>query len=422
MKILFLAHRTPYPPDKGDKVRSFHLLSYLAKRHDVSLVYYVDDRRDFAHAPYLRSLCTGQAIAVGLNRSLAKCRALFSLLTGRSFTEGYYSSGSFRRALERALRDGPFDAVFAFSSAMAPYARPVGANIKIIDFVDVDSDKWGQLAKISTSPVSFLYGLEQKRLCRLEVEISGWAQWSLFVSAAEADLFRKQGGQGAIEFLPNGTNLELRRLPRDSVPAQSADRTGPDQAGPAKIIFVGTMDYYPNVDAVQYFAKDIFPLIRKKFPHAVFQIVGRSPTKAVRRLRDIDGVQVVGEVDDIRAYLVQADLSVAPMRVARGVQNKVLEAMAMGVPVVASPSATQGIEVFEGDEVLIGSSPEEFAFKVITLLADAELRRAITKRAWKKMKQLYNWDTIGLKLETFLTPPVEETLSSDGNKISTGRL
>src|SRR5258705_489915 len=183
------------------------------------------------------------------------------------------------------------------------------------------------------------------------------------------------------------------------------------------MIFVGTMDYFPNVDAVQYFVKDIFPLIREKFPHAVFQIVGRSPTKAVRRLRDIDGVQVVGEVDDIRTYLVQADLSVAPMRVARGVQNKVLEAMAMGVPVVASPSATQGIEVFEGDEVLIGSSPEEFAFKVITLLADAELRRAITKRAWKKMKQLYNWDTIGLKLETFLIPPVGETLSSDGNKI-----
>jgi polysaccharide biosynthesis protein PslH len=402
MKILFLAHRTPYPPDKGDKVRSFNLLSHLAKRHELSLVYWVDDSRDLDHASYLRSLCKGLVIPVRLKRGLAMARALWALLTGRSFTEGYYGSVSFQHAVERTLSNGVFDAVFVFSSAVASYAKNIDSKIKIIDFVDVDSDKWGQLAKVSPFPLSMLYRLEQKRLLDFDVEISRWASSSLFVSAAEAALFRQQGGKGAIEFLANGTDLELRRLPVGQMPFHTAGREGVRQPDGPRLIFVGTMDYYPNIDAVQYFAKEIFPLIRQQFPRAIFQIVGRSPTKAVRRLNHIDGVQVLGEVSEVRSYLLQADVSVAPMRIARGVQNKVLEAMAMGIPVVASPAAIQGIEVTDGEDVLTGASPEEFALKVTMLLTDAELRKAITKRAWNTMKQLYNWELIGTKLEALL--------------------
>lgn len=422
MKILFLAHRTPYPPNKGEKIRAFHVLSNLAKRHEVSLVYWVDDPRDFDHTPFLRSLCRGRVVPVRMVRALGKCRAVMSLLMGRSFTEGFYSSRSFQRAIDGALGDGPFDAVFVFSSAIATYAQRIDAKIKIVDFVDVDSDKWSQLAKVSAFPLSLLYRLEQKRLSRLESKISSWASWSLFISAAEAELFRKQGGKGAIEFLPNGTDLELRRLPLDQMPFYPAKDETAKQSKGARLIFVGTMDYYPNIDAVQYFAKDIFPLIRQKFPQAVFQIVGRSPAKSVRRLNAIAGVEVLGEVSDIRYYLLHADVSVAPMRIARGVQNKVLEAMAMGVPVVASPSAIQGIEVSEGYEVLTGSSAEEFALKVTTLLSDSDLRRTITKRAWNKMKQLYNWDVVGAKLETFLGAlPVKESIRPDDSEISMGR-
>lgn len=422
MKILFLAHRTPYPPDKGDKIRSFHLLSHLARKHDVTLVYFVDDPRDQAHAANLNSLCNGKAIPVRLHRWWGKCRALWSLLIGRSFTEGFYNSRAFRVALNNVLRAGPFDAVFAFSSGVAPCAARVSARNKIVDFVDVDSDKWGQMATTAPFLLSWLYGLEQNRLSRLETAISAWAGFSLFVSQAEADLFRARGGQGTIEVLPNGTQLELRRLPRDSV-STTRNEVSENSARSVRIIFVGTMDYYPNIDAVQYFAQEIFPRIRQKFPQALFQIVGRSPAPAVRRLDAIDGVQVVGEVSDVRAYLINADVSVAPMRIARGVPNKVLEAMGMGIPVVASTGAIRGIDVVGGEEILIGDNPEEFAAQVITLLSDREVQRAVTKRAWKKMQRAYNWEAIGERLETLLHPCVSDDRpgSEAGGKVSTGQ-
>jgi sugar transferase (PEP-CTERM/EpsH1 system associated) len=422
MKILFLAHRTPYPPDKGDKIRSFHLLSHLAQKHDVALVYFVDDPRDQAHAANLNSLCKGKAIAVRLHRWWGKCRALWSLLIGRSFTEGFYDSRAFRLAVDNLVGTGPFDAVFAFSSGVAPYAARISAHSKIVDFVDVDSDKWGQMAKSSRFALSWLYRLEQKRLSRLETAVSAWAGYSLFVSQTEVDLFRAQGGRGTIEVLPNGTELELRRLPRDPI-ATLSNGLNENSARSVKIIFVGTMDYYPNVDAVQYFAQEIFPRIREKFPLAVFQIVGRSPAPAVRRLGTIDGVQVVGEVSDVRAYLVGADVSVAPMRIARGVPNKVLEAMGMGIPVVATTAAIRGIDVVGGEEILIGNSSEEFAAQVVTLLSDHQVRRAVTKRAWKKMQRAYNWEAIGARLEILLHPgmPANRSGSEVGDKVSNGQ-
>lgn len=410
MKILFLSHRTPYPPNKGEKIRAFHVLSNLVKHHDVTLVYWVDDPSDFAHTSFLRSLCRGQVVPLRLNRFRAKCRALFSLLRGRSFSEGYYSSRAFQSAVRRVCSGGGFDVVYAFSSSVAFYARKIESKVKIVDFVDVDSDKWGQLAEVSTFPLSILYRLEQKRLLGYELEVSRWADRSVFISATEAQLFKAKGGAGTIDVLPSGMELELRRLPRDQVPFCSLGGPNGGTTPMIKVIFVGTMNYYPNVDAASYFAKEIFPLIRQQFPKAEFIIVGRSPAKAVRQLKNIDGVFVVGEVRDTRPYLLSADVSVAPMRLARGVQYKVLEAMAMGIPVVATAAAIQGIDVRGEEELLVGNSAEGFAAQVIRLLSDAELRKTITKRAWNKMHQLYSWDAIGAKLEAFLTPVPKRSL------------
>lgn len=419
MKILFLAHRTPYPPDKGDKIRSFHLLSHLARRHDVTLIYFVDEARDRAHSAQLNSLCKGKAFAVRRHRWWGNCRGLAALLAGRSLTEGFYDSRAFRRAVKNARCAGRFDAVFAFSSGVAPYAARVPAARKLVDFVDVDSDKWAQLAETARLPLSLLYRLEHKRLSRLEIAVTAWATRSLFVAQTEADLFRARGGGGVIEVLPNGTQLELRRLPRTAAPAPPVDANG--GAAPAKIVFIGTMDYPPNVDAVEYFAREIFPRIREQFPRALFQIGGRAPTPAVRRLGAIDGVEVVGEVADVRAYLVGADVSVAPMRIVRGVPNKVLEAMGMGIPVVATPAAIQGIDVVDGEEILTASSAEAFAAQVMRLLRDHDLGRALTARAWKKMKRDYDWDAIGARLEALLSPQDRAATASDDVAPSTFR-
>jgi sugar transferase (PEP-CTERM/EpsH1 system associated) len=403
MKILFLAHRTPYPPDKGDKIRSYNLLAQLAKRHEVTLVYWVDEVKDLAQTTFLQSLCRGRVFPIWMNSLAAICRALISLLRGRSFSQGYYGAKSFKRAVDSALREGPFDVVYVFSSAIASYAREIEGATKIIDFVDVDSDKWGQLAAVSRFPLSTLYRLEQKRLSSFEVDISSWAHLSLFVSSADAELFKKQAGKGRIEVLPNGTDMDLRDLPIEPHSLELTDLKIHAQHSGARLIFVGTMNYDPNIDAVVYFAREIFPLIRQKFPQAELEIVGRSPNRSVRRLASVDGIRVVGEVPDVRSHLLYADVSLAPMRVARGVQNKVLEAMAMGVPVVATPAAIQGLEVTHGVELLIGKTPQEFAAHVVQLLSDAELRRKITERARRKLNETYNWDIIGRRLEIFLT-------------------
>ena len=415
MRILFLAHRTPYPPNKGEKIRAFNLLSHLTKFHDVTLLYWVDDPQDLNHTPFLRALCRGRVIPVRLNRTLAMARALRSLLQGRSFTEGFYSAIPFQRELDGVLCGAPFDAVFVFSSAVAVYAEKIDAKRKIVDFVDLDSLKWRQLAEASRFPLSLLYRLEHRRLSKFEIAVSKWATRSVFVSDAEAELFQKTGGQGAIESISNGTDLELRRLPLEQIPYHLAAADGGSPAEGEKLIFVGTMDYSPNIDAVRYFAQDIFPLIRQKFCRAVFEIVGRRPPKSVRRLSQIKGVRVVGEVDDVRAYLVRADVSVAPMRIARGVQNKVLEAMAVGVPVVATLPAIEGIKISDGEEVLIGTTPAEFANQVIRVLSDKELRKAVTKKAWNKMNQCYNWQLVGVKLDQLLASPPTSTSNTITN-------
>jgi len=422
MKILFLAHRTPYPPNKGEKIRAFHFLSHLAISNEVTLVYWVDDPRDLSHTQFLSSVCRGPVLPVRLNRWGAMWRAFLALLSGRSFTEGFYGGSRFQRAVDKALRSGPFDAIFVFSSAVTGYAKHIPAKCKIVDFVDVDSDKWGQLAEASPFPVSWLYRREQKYLCRFEIAASRWASQSVFVSSAEAELFRKNGGVGSIGYLPNGTDLDLRRLPLGQLPfhAPESDRSVP-LSGP-KLIFVGTMDYYPNVDAVRYFAHDIFPLIRQEFPDANFEIVGRSPTKAVRSLSRLEGVRVVGEVAEVRSYLIQADISVAPMRIARGVQNKVLEAMALGLPVVATPLAIEGIEVRDEVEVLVATDCERFAHQVVRLLRDADFRKGMTKRARNKMNQCYNWDAIGAKLEQLLgSVPASDLPVSAVSQVSAGQ-
>lgn len=411
MRILFLAHRTPYPPNKGEKIRAFHLLSHLAKSHEVTLLYWVDDPDDLNHTPLLRSLCRGRVIPIRLNRSLAMLRASLSWLTGRSLTEGFYGSKLFEKELNNVLSGQTFDAVFVFSSAVALYAKNLDCVTKIVDFVDVDSDKWGQLARVSSFPRSFLFRVEQQRLSKFEISISKWSSVSLFVSRAEAELFKQIGGKGRIEFLSNGTDLELRRLPLEHIPFHVGGANRVRQLNAPTLVFVGTMDYYPNIDAVRFFVEEIFPLIRQKFSQASFEIIGRRPTKSVQRLNKIDGIRVVGEVSDVRSHIVRADLSVAPMRIARGVQNKVLEAMAVGVPVVATPLAIEGIEVRDGEDVLVGSSREEFAAQVTRLLTDSELRRALTKKAWNKMNQFYNWHCIGAKLEKllFTAPSVKST-------------
>ena len=403
MKILFLAHRTPFPPNKGEKIRAYHILAQLAKRHSVSVIYWMDSPEDIDHVNVLRKLCRGAVVPIRLYSPGAMLRAMKSLFRGRSFSQGYFCSPKFQSSVDQLVRDGEYNLVYAFSSVMAQSIMGIHDIPTIVDFVDVDSDKWGQLARFKSFPLSSLYRLEQARLSRYEVTVSRWARRSLFVSQAEADLFKELGGSGSIAVLPNGVDLDLRRLPQRE--GHSRVMHGPSSAEnlpSAKLLFVGTMNYYPNTDAVLYFVREILPLIQKQYPQAKFEIVGRFPPNSVRKLDGVGGVRVLGEVADVRSYLVQADVSVAPIRIARGVQNKVLEAMSVGVPVVSTSEAVKGIQVTRGEEILIGDSPQEFAAQVARVLSDDALYERIACKARSRVAESYSWKSAGAQLNEII--------------------
>ena len=363
--LLLLTHRIPYPPNKGDKIRSFHLLEYLSRHYRVHLGTFVDDPADLGYLDSLIPYCAGLR-AVRLRPRWAKARALGGLLTGAPLTVPYYQSPTMERWVRRTLRDTGASRMVAFSAAMAQYLPDsVPEGRRILDLVDVDSDKWRQYGERHSGPMGWVYRREARRLLAYERRAAAGFDATTLVSAAEADFFRDLAPEAAsrVEAVANGVDTEFFH----------PDREYPDPypMGRKPLVFTGAMDYWANVDAVSWFAESVFPRIRERIPEAAFYIVGTRPVEAVRILDRVPGVTVTGAVPDIRPYLAHARLGVAPLRVARGVQNKVLEAFAMDRPVLATGAALDGLGLGRGYP-LQGEGPEDLARKACLVLSGDE--------------------------------------------------
>lgn len=337
--LLFLAHRIPYPPDKGDKIRSFHLLRQLAARYRVHLGAFIDDKRDWSHVEQVKKMC-GETCFVALHTTRARLRCLAALATGEPLTLRYFRSVRMARWVGDVLRSRGIERTLVFSSAMAQYIERASSSDRmrrVLDFVDLDSDKWRQYSERKRGPARWLYRREANTLFEVERRYGATFDASLFVSEAEARLFTAQAPETAarVSVVENGVDTDFFS-PQRPYPS-------PYVAGEAVLVFTGAMDYWANVDAVAWFAREVFSRVLSNFPQARFYIVGTRPTRAVRELARLPGIRVTGAVPDTRPYLAHARAAVAPLRVARGVQNKVLEAMAMARPVVASRQAADGI-------------------------------------------------------------------------------
>ena len=396
--VLFLVHRIPYPPNKGDKIRSFHWLKSLAQRHRLWLGSFVDDPADWAHAEAVRDYCE-EALLVPLSRRAATLRSLRGLLDGRPLTLPYYADARMRRWVRRLVEAGTVDTVFVFSSAMAQFVAPDWPVRKVIDFVDVDSDKWRQYADRRPPWSRWIYQREAVRLLDYDRRIARDFDRALFVSAAEADLFRRLVPEAAdrVDFVGNGVDLEYFRGGREFA--------NPYRPGEQALVFTGAMDYWPNVDAVRWFADQVFPRILQHHVEARFYIVGARPTEAVRLLGRREGIVVTGSVADIRPYLAHARLAVAPLRVARGIQNKVLEAMAMAKSLLVSPHALDGLATEAGLDLAVTEDPRAMA----DLAAEALARRDFLPR-WSPVNRRfvethYSWDRHIEKLHALLERP-----------------
>lgn len=390
MRILYLCHRIPFPPDKGDKIRSFHQIRHLGRAHEVHVACLVDDPADRVHVEALRRHCSG-VDAPFRSRAAATARSLVALAGGRPLSVAAFRSAALAAAVTERLRAGWPDAVIVFSSAMGAYV-PVGCDRPVlVDFVDADSDKWRLYAERSGPPLRWIYGLEASRLGRFERALAARADASLFVSDTEARLLGLTPGDGRTFVVTNGVDLDYFR-PGPEAPPLAAPRA----------VFVGMMDYYPNVDAVAWFAEEILPRVRRVVPDASFDIVGRRPHARVRALARLPGVRVTGGVPDVRAYLGDGAVAVAPFRIARGIQNKILEAMAMERPVVGSPSAFQGLPAGPGDGVAVAEGADAFASEVATLLRDGDARRDRGRDARRFVERNHRWEEHGRRLEEIL--------------------
>lgn len=395
-ELLFLAHRIPYPPDKGDKIRSWHILKFLAERYRVHLACFVDDPRDRRHQPHLESLCD-ECYFAPLDPLIGKYRGLRGLLRRDAITLSHYRDAKFRGWVDDLLRRRRLERIFVFSSAMAPYAVDPNSDgaTRVIDFIDVDSDKWRQYATTKSRWTRWLYDREARLLMEFERETAAAFDASIFVSSHEADLFRALAPESALKvhYLNNGVDFE------HFSPELLFECPYPEDE--KAIVFTGAMDYWPNAQAVVWFANEIFPQIRRQAPSARFCIVGANPTANVRGLSRLSGVTVTGRVPDVRPYLANAHVAVAPLRIARGIQNKVLEAMAMAKPVVATSKAVEGLDLVAGHEVAVENNADNFADAVLALLADGA-GQALGFQARNRVVRNYQWTAALQKLENLL--------------------
>jgi glycosyltransferase involved in cell wall biosynthesis len=422
--ILFLAHRIPFPPDRGDKIRSFHALKHLAGLGRVHLACFADDEADAAHLAGLRE-AIGPALGeahVEVRRTSRLAGGVRALVEGRPVSLALFDSASLRGFVSDQLASGRIETIFAFSGQMAQFV-PAGAPARfVMDFGDVDSAKFEAYA-VEGGPLAPIHRREGLKLAAFEREVAARADISLFVSEAEAALFRRRSGlAGAdVRALQNGVDLDYYDPEADFLPlsrpygrggahrvavggeglTESGVQTLTPQAfglgppspvltgeeKPGLIVFTGQMDYAPNIDAVRWFAAEVVPLL----PEALFAIVGRRPAEAVRRLAGPRTI-VTGAVPDIRSWLAAADVVAAPLRIARGIQNKVLEAMAMARPVVASPAAFEGIEAEPGRHLVVAGGARAQAEAIAGLLADPARAGAMGQAARARMVEAYRWD------------------------------
>lgn len=381
--LLFLAHRIPYPPNKGDKIRSFHFLKHLSSKYNVYLGTFIDDKNDWQYTAKVDALCTETHYEV-LNSFQSKVKSVQGFLTNEALSLPYYKNQTMQNWVDNTIKTHSIQKVLVFSSVMAQFVETIENIDIVVDFVDVDSDKWRQYADKKQGVARWIYQRESKYLLAYEQKIAQLAKSSFFVSAQEAALFKSltPALSHKIGHINNGVDVDYfsPELQFESFYHREEN----------VIVFTGAMDYWANVDAVTWFANYVFPEILKNNPNVKFYIVGSKPTKDVLALVN-KNVVVTGFVEDVRPYLAYAKCVVAPLRIARGIQNKVLEAMAMGKIVIATSAAFEGIPYNEKLAVSIDDDADEMANKIsdylqtsLTIFSNANRDFVKEKFSWEQ--------------------------------------
>ena len=396
MKILFLSLRCPYPPHRGDRIRSYNFIKQLSKQHAVTVVYFAESEGDIESAKHLEPFCE-RVEWVRFHRSFAFMNTGLHCLSRRPLQLHYWYAPQMQGKINELLEQEDFELIHAHLFRMGQYVTEVQGPAKVLDLCDslalnlsrraeLESNPWLAKIKLDCTPKRFLVKLEENRVRRYEVDIMKAFDCGTVVARFDRDYLLKQDNSLNLSIVPMGVDLGYFQ-PKSTV-----------QPSPM-LLFTGTMNYFPNADAAIYFCNEIFPRIRERHPEAEFYIVGNHPSDPVKRLEAQNGVVVTGYVPDVRPYFEKASVFVAPLRAGSGIQTKNLEAMAMGVPVVTTPVGAMGLEADIGKELLVADTPTAFAENVVHLLNDEHLRARLARAARTRVETNYSWEAIGDRLK-----------------------
>jgi sugar transferase (PEP-CTERM/EpsH1 system associated) len=385
MRILFLSHRFPYPPTFGSKVRAFQVIKHLARQHEVTVWAPAHSAAEQAAAAGIAAHCHSHRVyPVQHARQLAK--VAFTLPSTVSASEAYFHSGAMQRDVERELARRSYDFAFVHCSSVGRYV-PTGSDLpKMIDYCDVDSRKWYDFAAHKRWPLSLGYRWEGWRVQRAERRLGGLFDQVTVATPGEVRQLRDIGMTERVDWFANGVDFD-HFAPDGS--AYDEDLIG----------FVGRMDYFPNEQCMVDFCRTVWPRLRAARPRLRLQIIGADPTPKVQALGRLAGVQVTGEVPDVRPLVRRCALTVSPLSIARGTQNKILESMALGVPVVTSRIAATGVDALPGEHLLAADGVQQTADAVLELLGDARLRARLAAAGRARVRSHHSWAAAMTRLD-----------------------
>jgi polysaccharide biosynthesis protein PslH len=394
LRIFYICRRVPFPPDRGDKIAAFNEIRHLAAQHEMHVFCLGDGVQDLANISGLQAYAMS-VTAAPVGEFTIKLRALAALFTGQPLSVAALNEMRLHDAIQKKFAELRPDLIIVYSCNMAQFAVHFPDVPRVMHFGDLDSLKWRQYAERSSIPLNWIYAVEARRLLGYERHIAKISSHALVHTEIEKDDFGRLIPGIPVTVVGNGVDLDYFR-------------SAGGEKKPGSMVFTGVMDYRPNIDAVVWFCDEILPIVQTEIPGANFTICGSRPAQAVRRLAKRRGVTVTGWVPDARPYLDRAEIFVAPLRMGRGVQNKLLEALAMGLPCVASMAAWSGTVVADGDGMLATDEPMEFARHVAGLLQDRTRRAEMSRKARAAAEANYRWEVQLARLDEVIAAAVSQ--------------
>lgn len=400
MKILYVCHRFPFPPKRGGKIRPFNMIRHLSQEHEVTVCSLARSDSEAEEGRGIAPHCARFEMAV-VSDPVQTLRMVARLPTPVPSSMGYFYSPELARKVDSLLARERFDLIFVHCSSVAQYVEKVRGIAKILDFGDMDSQKWLEYVNYKMFPLSMGYWLEGTKLVREEKRLARQFDLCTATTRAEWETLESYRTGVSSDWFPNGVDAGFFK---------------PDGEGydPDTISFIGRMDYYPNQEAMFRFCADVWPRLRAQRPNMKLLIVGADPIPAVQKLGELPGVTVTGSVPDVRPYILRSAAMVAPLNIARGTQNKILEAMAMGVPVVSSRIAAGGVDAVSGEHFLVADTAEEYAEAIRSIIGDPAERARLAQAGRERMLSHHAWPRSMERLDAIIARCLTEFRSKHG--------